>query len=188
MVTRHLGAHSGKPWVESRSLAGSGWQSPQQSVAPLWISSAPTPTASTAREFLREESATKAGPFPWEDTVRRTFSYVVVFSLLLLSANSRTVAQGQTAAAKPSVDEVLQAVRADLQATRADIMAKNLTLTAEQAAKFWPMFNKYQQEQNVLMDDQLKTIQRYVETYDKLDDAGALALMKAHFDRDTKMN
>jgi Spy/CpxP family protein refolding chaperone len=120
--------------------------------------------------------------------VRRTLTCVVVFSLLMLSANSRTVAQGQTTAAKPSVDDVLQAVRADLQATRADIMAKNLTLTAEQAAKFWPMFNKYQQEQNVLMDDQLKTIQRYVESYDKLDDAGALALMKAHFDRDTKMN
>ena len=120
--------------------------------------------------------------------MRRTLSCVVVFSLLILSASSRTVAQGQTPAAKPSVDEVLKAVRADLQASRADIMAKNVTLTAEQAAKFWPMFNKYQQEQNVLMDDQLKTIQKYIETFDKLDDAGALALMKAHFDRDTKMN
>jgi Spy/CpxP family protein refolding chaperone len=120
--------------------------------------------------------------------LRRTLIYIAAFSFLVLSASSRTVAQGQATAAKPSMDDVLKAVREDLQSTRADIMAKNLTLTAEQAAKFWPMFNKYQQEQNVLMDDQLKTIQRYVETFDKLDDAGALALMKAHFDRDTKMN
>ena len=60
----------------------------------------------------------------------------------------------------------LKAVRADLQAARSDIMAKNLTLTAEQAAKFWPMFNKYQQEQNVLMDDQLKTIRQYIDRFD----------------------
>jgi Spy/CpxP family protein refolding chaperone len=46
-------------------------------------------------------------------------------------------------------------MRADMQETRADIMAKNLTLTAAQAAKFWPLFETYQQEQNVIMDEQL---------------------------------
>jgi hypothetical protein len=34
----------------------------------------------------------------------------------------------------------------------ADTLAKNLTLTAEQAAKFWPVFEQYQKEQNVIMD------------------------------------
>ena len=41
-------------------------------------------------------------------------------------------------------------------------MAKNLTLTAEQAAKFWPVFSAYQKEQNAIIDDQLKDIQKYV--------------------------
>ena len=67
-------------------------------------------------------------------------------------------------------------------------MAKNMTLTAEQAAKFWPLFDKYQKEQNVIMDAQLKGIQKYVEQADSLTDAGALALMQAHLDRDAKMN
>ena len=54
-------------------------------------------------------------------------------------------------------------------------MAKNLTLSADQAAKFWPVFENYQKEQNLIMDAQLKGIQKYVEGYKTLDDAGALA-------------
>jgi hypothetical protein len=38
------------------------------------------------------------------------------------------------------------------------------------------------------MDAQLKGIQKYVEGYDNLDDATALSLMKAHMERDAKMN
>jgi len=87
----------------------------------------------------------------------------------------------------PSVEDVLKSMRADMQSSRADIMAKNLTLTAEQAAKFWPVFEKYQKEQNVIMDEQLKSIQKYAETYQTLDDAGALALVNALLDRDAKM-
>ncbi len=86
------------------------------------------------------------------------------------------------------MDDVLQAIRADLQGDRADIVAKNMTLTSEQAAKFWPVFEKYQSEQNAIMDEQLRGIQRYIENYDTLDDAGARALINAHFDRDARMN
>jgi Spy/CpxP family protein refolding chaperone len=84
-----------------------------------------------------------------------------------------------------SVEEVLTAFHADLQGNRVNIMAKNLTLTAEQAAKFWPMFEQYQKEQNVIMDAQLKDVEQYVSNHQNLDDSTALLLMNAHFDRDT---
>ena len=87
-----------------------------------------------------------------------------------------------------TMDDVLQAIRADLQGDRADILAKNMTMSSEVAAKFWPMYENYQSAQNVIMDDQLRGIQRYMETADTLDDAGALALINAHFDRDARMN
>jgi Spy/CpxP family protein refolding chaperone len=86
-----------------------------------------------------------------------------------------------------SIDEVLQAVRSDLQGERAAIIAKNVTLTSAQAAKFWPVYDAYQKEQNVIMDDQLKGIQRYIESVDTLDDAAALGLINAHIDRDARM-
>ena len=97
--------------------------------------------------------------------------------------------QAQPVATTPAVmDETLAAVRSDMQATRADVMAKNLTMTAEQAAKFWPIFDAYMKEQNLIMDDHLKGVQRFIEASDTLDDAGALALIKAHLDRDERMN
>jgi Spy/CpxP family protein refolding chaperone len=97
--------------------------------------------------------------------------------------------QAQPVSTTPAViDEMLAAVRSDMQATRADVMAKNLSMTAAEAAKFWPVYEAYQREQNTIMDDHLKGIQRYIESFDTLDDAGALALIKAHLDRDERMN
>src|SRR6187401_1852014 len=87
-----------------------------------------------------------------------------------------------------STDATLAALRADLQANRADVMAKNLTMTAPEAAKFWPVFDAYMKEQNAIMDEHLKGVQRYVEAFESLDDAGALALIKSHLDRDERMN
>ena len=106
-------------------------------------------------------------------------------------ATTRQAPATASQAAKPSaaaIEEVLKAMRADMQSTRADIMAKNVTLTAAQAAKFWPMFETYQKEQNVIMDEQLKGVQKYAENFATLDDAGALAFINAHLDRDAKMD
>jgi hypothetical protein len=86
------------------------------------------------------------------------------------------------------IEDVLQAVRSDLQGDRADIIAKNMTLNSDVAAKFWPMYQGYQTEQNAIMDEQLKGIQRYIESFDTLDDAGAKGLITAHFTRDDRMN
>jgi len=120
--------------------------------------------------------------------VRNTLALTVSVCLFSLSAVTWTAAQmGTPSSAPEGVEDVLVALRADLQGNRADILAKNLTLTSDQAAKFWPAFNTYQKEQNVIMDEQLKGLQRYIETFDKLDDAGALALINAHLDRDEKM-
>ena len=71
------------------------------------------------------------------------------------------------------------------QALRAD---KNVQLTAEQAAKFWPLFERYQKEQSAIIDGQLKGVQQYAEKYEKLDDATAMSLVKAHLERDGRMN
>lgn len=114
----------------------------------------------------------------------------VTMSAFVLARAQQPTPASQALPSQASIEEVLKQMRADMQSTRADIMAKNITLTAAQAAKFWPMFETYQKEQNVIMDEQLKGIQKYVETFasNSLDDAAAMALMQAHFDRDTRMN
>jgi hypothetical protein len=90
----------------------------------------------------------------------------------------------------PVSDEVMKAFHQDLQSARADIMAKNLTLTAEEAAKFWPAYAKFQEEQNAITAPQLESIKNYVNgsTQGTLDDKMALALVDANLTRDLDMN
>jgi len=108
-------------------------------------------------------------------------------ALCFVAASAQAQAPAKQASTGPTSDDVLKTLRADMQSSRADVMAKNMTLTADQAAKFWPVFNAYQKEQNVIMDAQLKGIQKFVEHQDTLDDAEALGLMNAHLERDAKM-
>ena len=120
--------------------------------------------------------------------MHRTLPYLWAMCFIVASAQAQAPAKQAATTTAPTTDEVLKTLREDLQSSRADILAKNMTLTAEQAAKFWPVFNAYQKEQNTIMDAQLKGIQKYVEGYETLDDATALSLMKAHMERDAKMN
>ena len=127
--------------------------------------------------------------------MRNTLRLTGLIVVLSVSAIVWTAAQQQqpvsatsTATKVTTMDDVLQAIRSDLQSDRADVLAKNMTMNSEVAAKFWPMFEKYQKEQNAIMDDQLRGIQRYIEHVDTLDDAEALGLINAHFDRDGRMN
>jgi Spy/CpxP family protein refolding chaperone len=117
------------------------------------------------------------------------YSVALLAAVCLFCVVAVAAQQAQPVSTTPaSMDEVLAAVRADMQATRADVMAKNLSMTAAEAAKFWPVYEAYQKEQNAIMDDHLKGVQRYIESFNTLDDAGALALIKAHLDRDERMN
>ena len=125
--------------------------------------------------------------------MRKTFAYFVsacvvsVFAFVGIAGAQGPQPVAASTVPNVNVEEALKSMRADMQASRADVMAKNLTLTADQASKFWPVFNQYQKEQNVIMDEQLKSIQKYAETYQTLDSAGAMALINAHLDRDAKM-
>jgi hypothetical protein len=101
-------------------------------------------------------------------------------------------ALSQNAPAKPGPSaadtaKALEELRADLQAKRADVLAKNISLSADQAAKFWPLYEKYQAEQNGIVDAQLKGVQEYAANYDKLDDAKALAFIDVQLKRDEAM-
>ena len=118
----------------------------------------------------------------------RTLPCLLAVCFVVASAQAQTPGQQTSTTTASSEQDILAAARTGVQTTRADIMAKNLTLTAEQAAKFWPAFDAYQKEQNAIMDEHLKRIKKYVDSYQSLDDAAALALINAHFDRDAKMN
>ena len=121
--------------------------------------------------------------------MHRILPWLMAFSFVAAAAQAQSSAQqvSATPASPASVDSVINNFRAEMQKSRADIMAKNLTLSAEQAAKFWPVFDKYQKEQNAIMGAHLKDVAKYAENYKTLDDAAAVAFINAHLDRDAKM-
>lgn len=86
-----------------------------------------------------------------------------------------------------SDEQAIASFRKDLMSRRADIMAKGLTLSADQAAKFWPQFEQFQKEQDVIVSDQINAIRSYADQYKELSDAEALAYVKATLERDQKM-
>jgi Spy/CpxP family protein refolding chaperone len=91
-------------------------------------------------------------------------------------------------AAPPTDEQTVAAFRADLMAKRADIMAKGLTLTADQAAKFWPLFETYQKEQDVIVNEQLQATEQFAQHYQELSDKDALNYVSALLARDVKMH
>ncbi len=64
-----------------------------------------------------------------------------------------------------------------VRANRRALVGVNLMLTAEQAATFWPLYDKYQAEVSAAGDRMLAIIDDYVQHYAELSNEKALQLM-----------
>jgi Spy/CpxP family protein refolding chaperone len=117
-------------------------------------------------------------------TTRFLFAVALALAPLAWSADPAPVAQSA-----PVTDEqVVAQFRSDLMAKRADIMAKGLTLTSDEAAKFWPMFETFQKEQDVIVNEQIKATEQFALHYQQLSDKDALNYVNALLARDEKMH
>jgi len=74
----------------------------------------------------------------------------------------------------------VEITRADIQADRKAIVADNLSLTDEQGAAFWPVYQEYRNEMAKIGDRAVKLVTDYAKGYDSLTDAQATALMTEH--------
>ena len=107
-------------------------------------------------------------------------SVLVVVSALLVCSVS---VMGQQAAAQnaPAADaqaniikdQDIEMLRADLRAQRKQIMAENMTLTADEATKFWPIFDQYRREAIKPNDERWAVIKEYAANYNAMTDAQA---------------
>jgi Spy/CpxP family protein refolding chaperone len=91
-------------------------------------------------------------------------------------------------AAAPTQEQIVAEFQKDLQSKRADIMAKGMTLSAEQAAKFWPLYEQYQKEQDAVVNGQITATQAYADHFATLSDAEAVSYINALLERDGKMH
>ena len=115
----------------------------------------------------------------------RVVSVLVVVGVLLLCSASimgqqaaAQAAPGSDAQANGIKDQDVEMLRSNLRAQRKQIMAENMTLTADEATKFWPIFDQYRKEAIKPNDDRWAVIKEYAANYNTMTDAQAQDYMK----------
>jgi Spy/CpxP family protein refolding chaperone len=116
------------------------------------------------------------------------FKPLALTAVAIVVFASASAADAPAAATPEDNDKVMAQFRDDLQAASADIVAKGITLSADQAAKFWPLFQQYQDEQKVTIDAQLKATQKYADSLGSLTDAVSLEYVGALLARDQQIH
>jgi hypothetical protein len=84
--------------------------------------------------------------------------------------------------------KALEEFRNDLQAVETEVISKAVSLTTDEATKFWPVFKRFQAEQKAIIDGQIEAVRKYAEHYATLTDADATAYVTALLDRDKRIN
>ena len=120
-------------------------------------------------------------------------SVLVVVSVLLgcsvgISAQAAQQPAAQAPAAQSSqgaggqpttvTDQDIEMLREDIRAQRKEITAQNMVLTADEATKFWPIFDQYRQAAIKANDDRWALIKDYAANYNTMTDAQAQDYMK----------
>ena len=121
-----------------------------------------------------------------EATVKKNVQGVLVMCVLFLcgvltfAQAQPSTAQGAADADSPAnsiKDQDIEMLRADIRAQRKEITAQNMTLTADEATKFWPIFDQYRKEAIKPNDDRWALIKNYAANYDTMTDAQAQDFM-----------
>ena len=118
-------------------------------------------------------------------------SVLVVVSALLVGSVSVMAQQaaaqsapGADAQANNIKDQDIEMLRADLRRQRKQIMAENMTLTADEATKFWPIFDQYRRDAIKPNDERWAVIKEYAANYTTMTDAQA----QDYMDRSTAVD
>lgn len=121
--------------------------------------------------------------------MKKSVVSIVVLSAVLLVCNVWMFAQsaqppaaqtapGANAQSKVASDQDIEMLRQNIRARRKEITAQNMSLTADEATKFWPIFDQYRKEAIKPNDERWSLMKEYAAHYDTLTDAEANDYMK----------
>ena len=90
----------------------------------------------------------------------------------------RAAVSPETAAQKQNLQAYIDLLRKDVRQQKAEIMGAVMILSAEDAAKFWPIYSEYDKELTSLNDQRVKNIKEYARTYNEMTDDKADELIQ----------
>ena len=85
-----------------------------------------------------------------------------------------------------SQDRVIEMLRADLRAERTAMVEEEMQFTPQEAAVFWPVYRKYENEIRKLNDQRIELIHTYADNYTNITDDIAEQLAKKSLELDIK--
>jgi len=100
---------------------------------------------------------------------------------MFAQASQKPAAQsvsGADAQSNNPTDQDVEMLRAGLRAQRKEIVAQNMALTADEATKFWPIFDQYRKEAIKPNDERWAVIKDYAANYNTMTDAQAQDYIK----------
>src|SRR5580698_829269 len=108
---------------------------------------------------------------------------IVVCAMLLatvpvVAQNSSQAAPGASAPPSSAGDQDIQMLRENIQAQRKQITAANMSLTPDEATKFWPLYQQYRTDAAKNGDERWALIQDYAKNYQTMTDAQAQDYIK----------
>jgi hypothetical protein len=90
--------------------------------------------------------------------------------------------QAATSSAEEAKDKNLNAyidlLRSDVRQQKAEMMGAVMLLSADDAAKFWPIYSEYDAELTKLNDHRVANLKEYADNYDEMTDAKADELIQ----------
>jgi len=114
--------------------------------------------------------------------MKKNIAAVVVLAGVCLLYSPRTCAQAQASSqpatnAQSSIDQNIQLLRKDIRSGRKQLVAANLTLTADQATKFWPVYEQYTAEVSKIGDQKTELVKEYAAQWGNMTDEQAMSLL-----------
>ena len=112
---------------------------------------------------------------------------MIALSLALLLALPAAAAEPATAEGQ-KVQDTIAKFNVDLQALETEAVSKAISLSADEATAFWPVFKRYQADQRQINDAQIAAVAQYADNYLALTDEQAVAYVDALLARDQKIH
>ncbi|HTZ56312.1 MAG TPA: hypothetical protein VMB20_14795 [Candidatus Acidoferrum sp.] len=107
---------------------------------------------------------------------------IVALSILLTAAPGLAQTSGQMTVpnTQPSAasEQDIQMLRENIRASRKKIVAANMSLTADEATKFWPIYDQYQLELNKIGNARWDMMKEYAASYPNVSAAQAQDFMQ----------
>jgi hypothetical protein len=115
------------------------------------------------------------------------FLGAAVLAVALCAAPAQTQVMAPNSQPTAASEQDIQMLRENIRSSRKKIVAANMNLTADEAAKFWPIYDQYQQDLNKIGDARWQFIKEYAASYPNVSADQARSFMASSTQVDQQM-